>query len=212
MVFWVILSVAFVQQLTVDPAPGILGTKSQTRNYECDRMTTAAADKRRPGLFAPARPRGDFIDRSVVVCTERMMRPGLRSARDEAILSNLDSEVGDFALAAKALRPELLQKTWLVETYYPSAQVSPKIAFATKNALMGQGLSVSDRSPALGASDVAVITRLPPELAYSAACQRYFATGSLGENDVMLGVVHRDPRETALHAGLCAGGTWTWLR
>ena len=57
-----------------------------------------------------------------------------------------------------------------------------------------------------------VITRMAPDQAYPTACRRWFDTGSLDDGDALLAVVTRDPRETDLHAGLCASGTWTWLR
>ena len=34
----------------------------------------------------------------------------------------------------------------------------------------------------------------------------------LGAGDALLAGLLRDPRETALHAGVCAGGQWTWLQ
>ena len=30
--------------------------------------------------------------------------------------------------------------------------------------------------------------------------------------DVLLAVVHLDPRETQVHAALCVDGGWSWLR
>ncbi len=195
-----------------DPAPGLLHSKNEARNLECERLSVEEASRAHPGDVAPPGPRGDYYARSALVCTERLVRPGLRDARDEAILSTLDARSSELAAAADALRPELQGATWLVETYYPDPQVAAKIGFATKNALVFQGLRVSDRTPLLGAGDVQVITRMTPSDAYAAACRRYADNGSLGPDDVLLGVVSLDPRETALHAGLCQQGTWTWLR
>jgi hypothetical protein len=53
---------------------------------------------------------------------------------------------------------------------------------------------------------------MPPSEAYPTACRRYTDNGSLGAADVLLAVVLLDRQETALHAGLCAAGSWTWLR
>ncbi len=195
-----------------DPAPGVLHSKSSTRNMECERMSAEAASRKYPGEVARPGPRGDLYPRSALVCTERFMRLGLRSDKDEAILSTLDQRSTELALAAGSLRPDLDGSTWLVEAYYPGNQVASKISFATKNALVAQGLRVSDRTPLLGAGDIQVITRMAPSAAYPAACQRYFENGSLGQDEVLLGVVSRDPRETILHAGLCTNGQWTWLR
>lgn len=195
-----------------DPAPGLLRDKSWSRNLECDRVGAETGSQRRPGQVITSGPRGDYVDRSAVICAERLMRPGLRSDRDEAILSTLDDRAAELAGLAEALRPDLAGRTWLVETYYPSGPVSAKISFAAKNALVGRGLRVSDRTPILGAGDVDVITRMPPQQAYPAACQRYHQTGSLGPDDALLAVVSRDPRETILHAGLCTQGQWRWLQ
>ena len=100
----------------------------------------------------------------------------------------------------------------MVEVFYPSPQVSDKLAFATKNALGAEGLQVSDRTPVLSGDDVNVILRLPPSEAYPVACRRYQQTGGVGEQDVLLALVTRDLRETNLHTGLCVDGQWTWLR
>jgi len=197
---------------TFDPAPGLFRTKARSRHFECERMTAERGTQLRPGQVREARPRGDFVGRSVVVCTERLLRRGLRVERDEAILSALSQRADDVASAASALRPDLRRRTWLVDTHYGDSEVAAKISFATKNALMSQGLPVSDRVPMLGAGDVAVLTRMEPAQAYVAACQRYYAAGSMGDDEALLAVVSRDPRETVLHAGLCTRGQWTWLR
>lgn len=195
-----------------DPAPGLLRGKRRSRNLECERMDAETGSQRYPGEIRTSPPRGDFVERSAIVCAERLTRPGLRATRDEAILSALQPLVADLTAAAGDLRPDLGDRTWLVESYYESAQVSAKLSFATKNALVDQGLTVSDRTPTLSAADVEVITRLPPTTAYEAACERYTANGSLHEGDVLLAVVSRDPRETILHAGLCTDGRWSWLK
>jgi len=195
-----------------DPAPSVLNNKTDARNLECERLSASEAARQHPGEVAPVGPRGDYYSRSALVCKERFLRLGLRSNQDEAILSTLDARTAELALAADALSPDLTNRTWLVETYYPSTQVAAKISFATKNALIDQGLRVSDRTPILAAGDVQVITRMAPDAAYPAACRRYFDNGSLGTDDVLLGVVSRDPRATVLNAGLCTAGQWQWLR
>lgn len=195
-----------------DPAPSLFRSRKASRNLECERLTVERARELRPGELPPAKPRGEFLERDVVVCAERLLRPGLRDPKDDAILATLEDRVSEVATAAIAARPELETRTWLVETYYPNAPVVTKVSFATKNALMQQGLSVSDRVPTLGAGDIQVLTRMRPEEAYPAACQRYLSKGDLKENDALLAVVSRDPRETILHAGLCVDGNWTWIR
>ncbi|MEZ4316658.1 MAG: hypothetical protein R3F61_04120 [Myxococcota bacterium] len=194
-----------------DPSPGVLRSKRAARNLDCERYSAQTGSERYPGAIRPARARGDYVERDAVMCAERLMRPGLREARDEAILTELEPLSRDIVTKAVSLRTDLADRTWLVETYYPSGEVSSKISFATKNALMGQGLAVSDRVPVLGVGDVGVITRMDPDEAYPTACLRYAATGTLREGDALLAVVSRDARETILHGGLCVDGRWTWI-
>jgi hypothetical protein len=140
------------------------------------------------------------------------MDPGVRAARDEAILGRLDDTASDMAVAALGTGADPAEETWHVEVFYPNAQVSTKVSFATKNALVARGARVSDRTPTLAAGDIEVITRMEPAQAYPTACRRYFELGSLPEGDSLLAVVSLDDRETILHAGLCSAGQWTWLR
>lgn len=195
-----------------DPAPGLTVSRSRSRSLECAWMNPAVGSERHPGEITPDSPRGDFVARRALVCDERLARPGLRDARDEAILTSLDPLVADLTAAAGDLHPELADRTWLVETYYPNAQVSGKLSFAAKDALVGKGRRVSDRTPFLSAGDVDVLTRMPPEEAYPAACRRYTDNDSLHAGDALLAIVSRDPRETILHAGICADGRWSWLK
>lgn len=195
----------------VDGAPGLTRTKAAVREHDCERMSVETAERRYPGQVPPVRPRGEYLERGAVVCRERLLS-GVRDARDEAILATLEARASELSEVVGALRPDLAGHTWLVEAHHPSVAVNGKIAFATKNALVRRGLVVSDRTPALGAGDIDVLTRMPPADAYPAACQRMSDGGMLKDTDVLLAVVLLDPRETALHAGLCAQGRWTWLR
>lgn len=201
---------AFVTAL--DPAPSFYRSKARSRRLDCDRLSLEEALRRYPDTLRPPGPNGDFVERTVLACAERLMRPGLRDPQDEAVLGNLSGTAASLAARVDGLSRELLGRTWLVETYYPSVPVSTKISFATKDALVQRGLQVSDRRPVLSAGDVDVLVRLPPLQAYPAACARYVATGVLRPDDVLLAVVVLDPRETELHAGLCAEGQWKWLR
>ncbi len=209
----VILGLLFLPTLIhKDPAPGMTMSRTRSRTLECERITAEVASQRYPGKVQPSRPRGEYLERSALVCAERLVRPGLREDRDEAILSSLQALVADLTSSAVDLHPELASRTWLVEAFYPSAPVSAKLSFATKNALVERGLLVSDRTPTLSAGDVDVLTRMPPEQAYPAACRRYNDNGSMGAEHALLAIVSRDPRETILHAGLCADGQWSWLK
>ncbi len=177
----------------------------------CERLTVEASQRIRPGALKRRRPRGDYAERTAALCAEPVLPPGIRDERDEAVFEGLDGRMGEFVASVHSLRPDLHGRTWLVEVFYPGGQAAPKISFAAKNALMTQGLSVSDRVPVLAAVDVAVITRLEPDEAYPAACLRWATTGGLRPEDVLLAVITRDRRSTLLQAGLCDNGRWTWL-
>jgi hypothetical protein len=194
-----------------DPAPSLLRSRSSARSLECERLPVGLAADRYPGVVAPVGPRGDLIERSVLVCSQRMVDPELRRPADEAILSSLGEHADRMARLA-SLRPELQDATWLVESHTTNPEVDAKLSFATKNALVERGLLVSDRSPLLGFDDLDVITRMEPFDAYPAACARYAANGSLGPDQVLLAPLVLDRRETAVHAGLCVQGAWTWLQ
>lgn len=196
---------------TMDPAPGLARSKTWTRNLECERLTAREGHGQYPGVIAEPDPRTELFERAALVCRERFARLGLRTPREEAVLSELEGSASAIGAAA-ALWPELAGRTWLVEVFDPSTAVAGKIGFATKNALLRGGMRVSDRTPVLSAGDVDVLLRMPPDEAYPAACHRWADNGSLGAADVLLAVVVRDPRETFLHAGLCVSGGWTWLR
>ncbi|MFT5460789.1 MAG: hypothetical protein ACI9K2_007309 [Myxococcota bacterium] len=189
----------------------MLKPRDAMRRLDCERLTVAEAQASLPGLLPPEKPRGDYLERSVLHCRERLAAPDLRSAQDEAILLDLDARATTLAEAATGWGP-LEDRVWLVETNVSTASLAPKIGFATKAALMRRGMQVSDRMVMLGAGDVDVITRMDPMEAYPTACRRYGDTGSLRAGDVLLVVMLLDPRETRLHAGLCIDGGWTWLR
>lgn len=193
-----------------DPAPSLLRTKEASWALECERMSVDAALADHPGLLLPVKPRGDGVERDVLVCAERVMAPGARDPVDEAALTDLRHHAAELAGAAAAA--DLGEVTWLVDAHHASAQVAAKISFATKTALMDLGLAVSDRVPLLGAADLDVLTRMPPSQSYALACQRYAQTGALADGQALIAVTPYDPRSTALHAGVCHGGAWRWLR
>jgi hypothetical protein len=198
--------------LAMAQVPGVLLRQDEARNYTCIRTNLDVAADTHPGAFRPDSPRADYDVRTPMVCSERLLGLGLRGARDEAVLTTLDERSSDVAVAAWREKPELHDRTWLVEVFYPDASVSKKVEFATKTALMSHGASVSDRSVSLSATDVEVLTRMPAMDTYPAACRRYADTGALSAGTVLLSVVTVDANDTALHAGLCDGGRWTWLR
>lgn len=195
-----------------DPAPGALRTQAQSRDLDCEWLDSTTGSLRYPGVIRPEPPRGDYIEHQTLRCQQHLMRNGLRSDQDEAILRGLHEHVSTFAGLAVQNRPDLSAQHWHVEVYYPSPQVSTKIAAATKNALMDMGVAVSDRTPTLSVDDIDIIVRMPPTQAYPTACRRYSQNGSLNTDDALLAVVLRDQRETNLHAGICANGQWTWLQ
>ncbi len=205
------ISVAFLPLLfPAAPAPGLARSRAWARQYDCERIADEVALQRYPGRVRPSSPEED-PDRTVVICHQRLLSEGLREPRDEAVLRDLRDTADAIAVATEGLRPGLGEVTWLVDVHYPDGAVADKIGFATKNALMKRSLSVSDRVPLLTASDLGVLTRMPPEQAYPKACRRYHDTGSLGDDEVLVAVVQLDVRQTTLLAGICHQGRWGWL-
>jgi hypothetical protein len=208
---WLVLLPFFVMERATDPSPGFFQSKADARNLDCARLDQAKAHQLHPDRV-PDVPARDLAGGSseALVCASRIMRLHERPARDEAILSSLRQRVGEIAQLASALHPEEI--TWHVDAFYPDAAVAAKIAVAARTDLAERGRRVSDRIPVLAAGDIAVLGRLPPREAYPLACARYLAHQALGAEDALLGVMLLDPRETALHAGLCLRGEWRWLR
>lgn len=194
------------------PAPGLFRSKKKVRRLDCERLSTEAATTRYPGQIEPERPRGDYVERDVVRCQPRLLREGLRTAHTEALLHGLERSAQEIAGRVGALGANGTDRTWLIEAHDPDVRMVGKLRFALQNAMVGQGLSVTDRTPRLGLADLDVITRMPPAQAYPAACRRYAENGSLGPDQALVALMSLDPRETALHAGVCVDGGWTWLR
>lgn len=204
--------IAWAPAAWADPMPNLFHSRSELRGWECEDLSMREGARRYPGRVVQSESRAVDPDRRLVVCAERWLRPGVRDPREDAILSELKATADGLARAAASTRPELRSRNWLVEVSYPVPLVSGKLGFAVKNALVDDGLSVSDRHPALAAGDVSVLARLPPLDAWPAACFRWRDSGALGPRDALLAVALLDPRETALHAGLCVDGGWSWLR
>lgn len=174
-------------------------------------MSRDQAHELSPGTVPEGSPRGGtFEDSDALVCARRFMLPGERPARDEAILSTLHESVQELTQAAAALYSE--DVTWHVDAFYPEPLVAAKIAVAARTELAEHRRRVSDRVPVLAVGDVAVLRKLRPFEAYPLACARYFAEHVLEKNDLFLGLMIIDTRETQLHAGLCQRGEWRWLR
>ena len=185
---------------------------------DCARISPEVASRRYPGEIIPPRPRGEYVDRSVLVCTEPVLRPGTRPVRDELILTDLDARAAEVARAVVSRRPDLAERAWLVEAHYPTAPVATKIAFATKNALVEPGpMAVSDRHPGLLAvGDIEVLTRMSHRTdAYPTACRRYADQRQPGTRarPCWRSCVLRDPqRDRAARRDLRTDGRWLWLR
>lgn len=194
------------------PAPGLFRTKKTVRRLDCERLSTEAATTRYPGEIEPMRPRGDYVERDVVRCQPRLLGEGLRTAHTDALLRGLERSAQEIAGHVGALGANGTTRTWLIEAHDPDVRMVGKLRFALQNAMASQGLAVSDRTPRLGLADLDVITRMPPALAYPAACRRYSDNGSIGPGQALVALMSLDPRETALHAGVCVDGGWTWLQ
>ena len=172
-------------------------------------LDATTASERFPGRSPPAAPRG-LLERTVLACTEHLLRPGLRSPREAAVLSRLQPLTTSIAQRA-AVVSTLSDRTWLVEANDVSAPLTAKVRFATQNALMAAGLAVSDRLPSLGPADARVLGPRSPLVSWPAACVRLHQTGALDRDDALLVVTPLDARQTTLQAGVCADGQWSWL-
>ncbi len=190
--------------------PGLFTSRAAVRPVACEELPLDEAVLRHPGQVRPPRPRGDYVERVVLVCAPPLVAG--RPPRVEAVLQGLDAEVGAIVAAAVSLRPELAGRTWLVEPHDADGQLAAKMRFAAQVALVARGQPVSDRAPALAFDDVAVLGPLPDALAWPGACARYAANGSAGPGDAVLVLASRDPRETILHGGVCADGVFQWVR
>ncbi|MFN3197555.1 MAG: hypothetical protein ACE366_03890 [Bradymonadia bacterium] len=195
-----------------DPVDGWVAPDVDLQALDCTPMPIEAARQALPGRIPPPSARGDYIDRRAVICRERLMPRGVRVPRDDALLLELRSTAKDMAGLVAGLSEDERGRLWMVEAFHPDPRMSHKISFAVKNALLDQGVKVSDRTPTLAAGDIAVIGGVEAARAYPLACTRYAAAGSLGSNHGLLAVVLRDARETTLHGGVCLDGRWRWLR
>ena len=193
-----------------DPLSGIFHTKSDTRNQECIHMTQAQAHARYPGLVDQPPARALSLETDALVCTQRYLSQGERLGRDEAVLSTLQETTAEIAQRTSTLFPG--DRTWFVDVFYPEPRVAAKVTVATKVQLVERGRHVSDSVPILAAGDIEVLARMPPQKAYPLACARYFSERSLAKDDIFLGVMLLDARETQLHAGVCQQGGWTWMQ
>ncbi len=209
-VFWLLLPFYLLEHAT-DPSPGFFQSKAAARNLDCRRLTQVEAHELYPGQVpeVPARNlAGGSTD--ALVCATRIMLEGERPPRDEAILSSLRQTVGAITQLAGAVAPD--DVTWHVDAFYPDLAVASKIAVAARTDLAERGRRVSDRVPVLAAGDIALLGTMSPRDAYPLACARYRDHQALGDQDAFLALMIVDPRETALHAGLCLRGEWRWLR
>lgn len=210
LVVLLIMSIAILVERSSDPSAGIFRDRAKARNLECVRLGQAEAHARHPAEVPDLPARGTWAVSDALSCTGRFMAEGERPARDEAVLSTLSRNVGEIVQVASAMGPP--NATWHVDAFYPEAAVAAKISAAAKTQMVERGRTVSDRVPLLAAGDIAVLGRMEPKEAYAVACARYFSQGVLGEDDVFLGLMIVDPRESQLHAGLCVKGEWKWLR
>ncbi len=194
-----------------DPAPGLITSRTESRNFECKRLSQTQAHQQFPGDVPPLAPRGMAEEvTEALVCEPRFVPLTDRDPRDEAVLSSLRASVGAIAQLASALNPgEVL---WHVDAFYPEQAVAAKISMAAKTELFERGRKVSDRVPMLAAGDVSVLSHLAPRQQYAVACARYFSQHVLTERDVFLGLMLVDARETQLHAGVCQNGKWRWVQ
>lgn len=205
-----------------DPSAGLLTTKAESRNYDCERLKQREAHERYPGVVPEPEVRVNEPDgeerrrfflqsgTGALVCKGRFVEWTMRRGRDEWILSTLSQSVAEIAAAVKPLVPE--GTVLHVDTFYPSIEVAQKVNVAARTALFERGMRVSDRVPLLAAGDIVYLARTAPKQGYPLACRRYQAEDALPKGTAFLGLMILDPREAQLHAGFCLDGKWKWLQ
>lgn len=212
LVFLVVMSFVVLLERTSDPSAGVMRSKQESRNLECQRISQAEAHARHPVAVPEPAARATSAVTDALDCQRLYMREGERPARDELVLSSLRKDVSELIATAAAKIPNGQSVVWHVDAFYPEQAVAAKVAVAARTQMAELGFAVSDRVPLLAAGDIAVLGRMPPQQAYPVACSRYVAQGLLDDNHVFLGFMLVDAREGQLHAGLCMRGKWTWLR
>ncbi|MFZ9886684.1 MAG: hypothetical protein ACO3JL_04190 [Myxococcota bacterium] len=184
---------------------------TEQRSLECEHLSQQEAHERFPAAVPKPSARGTtFFDRDAVVCRPPMVRPGLRDARDELVLSSLQSELPASARGALAAAPAATR--WFVEAHYPDLRVAAKVQAASAVALQELGAAVHMRAPLPAAGDLEVLHGLPLDEKLPLACERMWREGSLTDDDALLSLALLRERETLLHAGVCQTGRWRWLR
>lgn len=200
--------------LVRDPANLAWTSPEKLRQLECERLSQAEAHARNPGAVPAPNARSSVImEVDALSCRYRVMPPGAREVRDEAILSRLAAEVEELTALATSRVDESTR--WVVDAYYPSPSMVRKIANATRVALVERGRQVDDAPPRFSAGDVEVLRTLPMREAIPVACRRLHQEGGLaaeGEDVAFLALALLHPSETQLHAGICRQGAFQWLR
>lgn len=194
-----------------DPVQQAWKGRQEARQLECERMSQAEAHKKYPVEVPATDARATaLVDIDALVCTRRMVRFGERDPRDELILTNLSSDIGELTKQAAALgRPTT---RWMVDAFYPQQQMVQKIATAARTSLAESGHTVVGQAPLLASGDATVLHNTPVQDFLPIACQRLTAEGTLGTDDAFFALALVRPQESALHAGVCIDGVWRWLR
>ena len=215
MEFWIFVLIFYGPSLVEnlnDPVDGWLAPDVVAQDLDCRSLSAAAGRVLAPGELPDPAARQDFLERRAVLCRERIMPNGSRRGQDDAVMFALARFSQDLAALVADEVPGGRERTWLVETFYPDAQVTQKLTFAAKNALHARGVAVSDRTPVLAAGDLEVLWNQSSAEAYPMACKRYASSGALSSKEALLAVVSRDLRSTILSAGVCVDGYWRWLQ
>jgi hypothetical protein len=191
--------------------------RSATRDLECERLDQAEAHRRYPAEV-PVTPMklGTLVTRDAVVCRRMVVPWRDRPTRDGVLLAALGTETTQIAgavVGALESAGDAHPRTRVfVDAFHPDARMAQKIARASRHALAERGLMTMDLAPLVAAADVDVMADLSFEKALAVGCARLRAEGTLGDDDVLVGVALLREQETTLHAGLCRQGRWSWLR
>ena len=215
LLFWMTVTfpllVPYLIGILADPGPGLFRSLRDTRSLECHYMSQDEAAEKKPETVANTGGKSLYFEDQYIYCAQNVFLPGERIPRDEMILSQLSQTTRNAAALAIDKFPET--KMWLVQTQYAdNLNLAQKFDFAAKIELKNRGAGVSDRIPLLSASDI--LTTLSQNFFESSGmiCEKWKVSPEYFQTKpAILTLFTLSDKETQMHAGVCAEGSWTWL-
>lgn len=193
-----------------DPGPGLLTPITSARGRDCRSITREEGTRIRADAVAEASDKSSYFEENFTHCRSPVFSQGERPKRQEAILAHLSESVTYAVTKAQDAFPKM--QTWYTEAHADDTSLARKANFALKVELRSRGSNVSDAILSLPASELVAAQsihrlNLPEDI-----CQRMTRTKLLPNDSALLLLASLDENETQLHAGVCQGGIWRWLR